>query len=242
MTAPAKQPRTETGCRGTCRASASASRRGRPPIRGAASDRLEHAASPRARYRTGTATAAPIRTVPEPGRPEGQRPCPCRLTAIEAPVAATSTSAIRPMPRSIRTTVAASVTERRGSAVSRMRNTSPPMLLGRKLLKKFATRNDPNSVRRFRSHLLRVEQEMPAPRACDHVEAVDEQRSDQPRHRCLTRHAQRRADVHSRKQERKEGEADGEFGKGHGERLRARRVEARRTFEGGRSRHCTVNV
>ena len=45
------------------------------------------------------------------------------------------------------TTVAASVFERAGLAVSAMRTTSPPMLLGRKLLKNVATRKDPVSVR-----------------------------------------------------------------------------------------------
>jgi hypothetical protein len=46
------------------------------------------------------------------------------------------------MPRSIRTTVVASVLEPAAGAVSAMRMTSPPMLLGRKLLKNVATRND----------------------------------------------------------------------------------------------------
>src|SRR4051812_6961725 len=51
------------------------------------------------------------------------------------------------MPRSTRTTDAASVRERAGFAVSAMRTTSPPMLLGRKLLKNVATRNDSVNAR-----------------------------------------------------------------------------------------------
>ena len=70
--------------------------------------------------------------------------------AAEAPTAATKISAIRPSTRSINTTVAASVLERAAFAVSLMRITSPPMLLGRKLLKKLATRNEPRSQRRRR--------------------------------------------------------------------------------------------
>ena len=58
----------------------------------------------------------------------------------------------------------ASVFEPAGRAVSRMRITSPPMLLGRKLLKKIATRNEPSSERRAHVHVLRVEQQVPAPR------------------------------------------------------------------------------
>ena len=46
------------------------------------------------------------------------------------------------MPRSISTTVVASVLDPAAGAVSVMRITSPPMLLGRKLLKNVATRND----------------------------------------------------------------------------------------------------
>jgi hypothetical protein len=55
---------------------------------------------------------------------------------------------MRPRPRSTSTTVAASVVDCAADAVSRMRMTSPPMLLGRKLLKKLATRNEPKSLRR----------------------------------------------------------------------------------------------
>ena len=46
-----------------------------------------------------------------------------------------------------------------------MRMTSPPMLLGRKLLKKLATRNEPSSVAPRHVHVLRVEQQLPAPGA-----------------------------------------------------------------------------
>jgi len=57
----------------------------------------------------------------------------------DAPMAAISASPSRPIPRSIRTTVVASVFDPAAFAVSVMRTTSPPMLLGRKLLKKVAT-------------------------------------------------------------------------------------------------------
>ena len=45
-------------------------------------------------------------------------------------------------------TVVASVFDRAGRAVSLIRTTSPPMLLGRKLLKKIATRYDESSLDR----------------------------------------------------------------------------------------------
>src|SRR4051812_27649668 len=67
--------------------------------------------------------------------------------ATVAPSAATSTSPIKPITRSTRITVVASVFDFAARAVSRMRTTSPPILLGRKLLKKPATRNDPSKVR-----------------------------------------------------------------------------------------------
>ena len=54
---------------------------------------------------------------------------------------------------------------RAARAVSRIRMTSPPMLLGRKLLKKIATRNEPSSRSGGNVHVLRVEQQMPAPGA-----------------------------------------------------------------------------
>src|SRR5437762_4555415 len=57
-----------------------------------------------------------------------------------------STSPSNPIPRSTSTTVVASVFDCVATAVSRIRMTSPPILLGRKLLKKVATRYDPSSV------------------------------------------------------------------------------------------------
>ena len=77
----------------------------------------------------------------------GAGACPAMPAIAVAPIAATSTSAIRPSTRSVSTTIVATVFEPAGRAVSRMRITSPPMLLGRKLLKKSATRSDPRSVR-----------------------------------------------------------------------------------------------
>ena len=49
------------------------------------------------------------------------------------------------------TTVVASVFDPAAGAVSAIRITSPPMLLGRKLLKKVATRNEKKSVPKPRS-------------------------------------------------------------------------------------------
>src|SRR5207244_8837535 len=62
--------------------------------------------------------------------------------ATVAASAATSTTPIKPNTRSTSTTVVASVLDRAGFAVSRIRMTSPPILLGRKLLKKSATTNE----------------------------------------------------------------------------------------------------
>jgi hypothetical protein len=67
--------------------------------------------------------------------------------AVVAAIAASKTRPSNPTPRSSSTTVAASVRDCAGLAVSAMRITSPPMLLGRKLLKNVATRNDPVRVR-----------------------------------------------------------------------------------------------
>ena len=66
---------------------------------------------------------------------------PSRWPSV-APRAAIRTRPNRPIPRSISTTVVAIVFEPAAGAVSATRMTSPPMLLGRKLLKKVATRND----------------------------------------------------------------------------------------------------
>ena len=52
------------------------------------------------------------------------------------------------MARSISTIVVASVFEPAGPAVSRIRTTSPPMLLGRKLFAKVATRYETSSALR----------------------------------------------------------------------------------------------
>ena len=107
----------------------------------------------------------------EEAGPEPQRPDRQRRRLARAP-AATSRRSPRPAPapsgrapRSTRTTVVASVFEPAGRAVSRMRMTSPPILLGRKLLKKVATRNEPSSDRAAHVHVLRVEQQTPAPGA-----------------------------------------------------------------------------
>ncbi len=77
----------------------------------------------------------------------GDASWPFTIIATVAPRAATSTSPIRPSARSTNTTVVASVFDCAGLAVSRIRTTSPPIVLGRKLLKNPATRYDDNSVR-----------------------------------------------------------------------------------------------
>jgi hypothetical protein len=77
----------------------------------------------------------PAHNTPGPGATDIRR-------ISDAPMAAISASPSRPIPRSISTTVVASVFDPAAFAVSVMRTTSPPMLLGRKLLKKVATRND----------------------------------------------------------------------------------------------------
>ena len=69
---------------------------------------------------------------------------PMRLAMLE-PTAAMASRPSRPRPRSISTTVVASVFEPACAAVSRIRMTSPPMLLGRKLLKNVATRYELSS-------------------------------------------------------------------------------------------------
>ena len=76
----------------------------------------------------------------------GRDPRPLEATRV-TPTAATSTSPIMPIARSASTTVAASVFERVTFALSATRTTSPPMLLGRKLLKNSATDIDANSDR-----------------------------------------------------------------------------------------------
>ena len=76
-----------------------------------------------------------------------------------------------PRPRSTSTTVAASVIELAAGAVSRMRMTSPPMLLGRKLLK---NGNQKRAKQRSARHadVLRHQQQIPAPHAGRHVQGV----------------------------------------------------------------------
>ncbi len=110
---------------------------------------------------------------------------PCRWTprfhaSAEATAARTS-RAIRPRIRSISTTVVASVFEPAKGAVSATRTTSPPILLGRKLLKKVATRKDLVSVLRPTSICLEPEQQAPAPGADREHETVDAEGRDGPR-------------------------------------------------------------
>jgi hypothetical protein len=62
--------------------------------------------------------------------------------AAVAPTAATKARPISPTSRSTSTTVVASVREPAALTVSAIRITSPPMLLGRKLLKNNATGYD----------------------------------------------------------------------------------------------------
>ena len=98
---------------------------------------------------SGIRSAGVAMMAPRP-KPAHSTPGPTGPTAIRciivAPLAAISASASRPMPRSISTTVVARVFDPAAFAVSVTRTTSPPILLGRKLLKKVATRNDPVSI------------------------------------------------------------------------------------------------
>ena len=88
-----------------------------------------------------------------------------------------------------------------GRAVSRMRITSPPMLLGRKLLKNSATSSDPSSER------LRTWTPCASSSSCQRqvlastLIDVDAQRHEQPRQRRLACARPQRADVDARKQQ-----------------------------------------
>ena len=73
---------------------------------------------------------------------------------MSAPVAATITSAVNPSTRSTRITVVASVFDPAAGAVSAIRTTSPPMLLGRKLLKNMLTQIDSVSRRAMTLRIL----------------------------------------------------------------------------------------
>ena len=175
MTAPTKQPASAAGRLaepGRTRRSAAASRapthsglkarsgfssRSRPC---GASTAGSATAARRQRTRATAHTTAPV-----------PRRRPPRVAAVAA-TAASRTRPSRPMPRSTSTTDAASVRERAGLAVSAIRTTSPPMLLGRKLLKNVATRNDSVSARAAHVHALRVEQQAPAPGAREHHQEV----------------------------------------------------------------------
>ena len=63
-----------------------------------------------------------------------------------------------------------------GFAVSLMRTTSPPMLLGRRLLKKSATRNELSELPWRDIDVLRLEQQPPAPHAASTVLEVHGER------------------------------------------------------------------
>ena len=89
----------------------------------------------------------PAQSMPAP-TPAGE---PANRPPAVAPSAAMRTSPSRPIPRSISTTVVASVFDPAAGAVSAMRMTSPPILLGRKLLKKVATRNEDVSLPNVKS-------------------------------------------------------------------------------------------
>ena len=125
-----------------------------------------------------------------------------------APMAAISTSPSRPMPRSISTTVVASVFEPAACAVSAMRMTSPPMLLGRKLLKNVATRNESVRTPEREAQVLRAEQQAPAPGAREHHREVEHQRAEQPGGRCRARDRPEPRDVDAGEEHPQQPEAD----------------------------------
>src|SRR5262245_1986028 len=92
-----------------------------------------------------TAGAAKTRATAKPTHRSGAGigpPSASRDPAAVAPSAATRTRPSSPRHRSSSTTVAAIVFEPMAAAVSVTRTTSPPILLGRKLLKNVATRKE----------------------------------------------------------------------------------------------------
>ena len=172
-------------------------------------------------WRSSPPTPKPAQSTPGPTPPAD---APTRCGPAVAPMAAISTSPSRPMPRSISTTVVASVFEPAARAVSAMRMTSPPMLLGRKLLKKVATRND--AVRRLngKPHVLGAEQQAPAPRRCRGPSRGRDrarQRARRPRPCRATRPQPRHVDA--REEQPQQPEADGGLEDGNERRARAAR-------------------
>ena len=78
-------------------------------------------------------------------------------------------------------TVVASVFDPAAGAVSAMRTKSPPMLLGRKLLKNMLTQIDSVSRLRFHFDVLRAQQAIPSPHRDRLRKRVRDQREQNPR-------------------------------------------------------------
>ena len=177
-----------------------------------------------------SAAAAAVRSRPAPAPPAPRRPAPTQKPAHShdgqigstrrgravpppaiAPSAATRTSAHQAEHRDRpgRPWSRASSTAPRG-AVSRMRMTSPPMLLGRKLLKKLRDEERAEQPCGTARHVLRAR----AADASATTLASDVQRVDARAPRPATAIeawraiAQRRRDVDPREQEREQGDAD----------------------------------
>ena len=94
--------------------------------------------------------------------------------------------------------------------------TSPPMLLGRKLLKKLATRSEPSSVRAGHVHVLRLEQQVPAPDAGER-RSRGRRRARRPATAATrdVRSAQSACHVDAREEKRQQREADHELRGSH---------------------------
>ena len=124
---------------------------------------------------------------PQHGRPGPRRCPPCvatrrrdRRPAAPARAGRCRGPGGRPSPRAS--------SSRRASPCRAIRTTSPPMLLGRKLLKKVATRNERSECPHPHVHdLLRVQQQPPAPGARQHHQEVQRERRSEPGKRCRPR-------------------------------------------------------
>ena len=169
-----------------------------------------HVENGRRRWRMLAATAKPSHRMPAPS----VWLSPKRGFIVE-PMAATRTRASSPMPRSRRTTVVASVRERATGAVSAILTTSPPMLLGRKLLKNIATRNDDVSDRNLKSRCCALNRSAHRHVLVNIIPRYNGQSGKQPRWRSVTRAKPEAGYINTSKEDPQEGHADGRFRDGH---------------------------
>ena len=189
----------------------------------------------------GVVAAAPARNAAHSHTGQiGATVCLRRPIAV-APSAATSTSAISPRTRSISTTVVASVFEFARRAVSRMRMTSPPMLLGRKLLKKSG--DEERRQRRAEGHVdvLRLQQQIPAPGAGERRDPEDGQRDQQPRQRRQPRGLPELRRIGFREEHDEKNDADRELDRQDAVAARAGRFVWGLGHSAKGMRHCTID-